>query len=62
MRINGRINDVLPFFSKVIVYTGIRGANTVTIVAVDKAGNASAQSNPRTVHLDWGAGCESPEG
>ena len=62
VRINGRINDVLPFFSKVIVYTEIRGANTVTIVAVDKAGNASAPSNARTVHVDWGAGCESPQG
>jgi hypothetical protein len=62
VRINGRINDVLPYFSKVVVYTEIRGANTVTIVAVDKAGNASAPSNARTVHVDWGAGCESPQG
>lgn len=62
VRINGRINDVLPYVTKVVIYTEIRGANTVTIVAVDKAGNASAPSNARTVHVDWGAGCESPSG
>ena len=62
VRINGRINDVLPHFSRVIIYTEVRGVNTVTIVAVDKAGNASAPSNARTVRVDWGAGCESPEG
>jgi chitodextrinase len=57
VRINGRINDVLPYFSKVVIYTEIPGANTVTIVAVDQAGNASAPSNARTVHVQWGAGC-----
>ena len=62
VRINGRINDVLPYFSAVVIYTEIRGANTVTIVAVDQAGNASAPSNARTVHVDWGAGCEPPAG
>ena len=31
--------------------------NVVTIVAVDKAGNASAPSNAITVHTNWGSGC-----
>jgi hypothetical protein len=59
IRINGRINDVLPYFSKVVIYTEIRGANSVTVVAVDQAGNASAASNARTVNVDWGSGCGS---
>jgi len=29
----------------------------VTIVAVDKAGNASDASNAITVHTNWGSGC-----
>jgi Fibronectin type III domain len=58
VRINGRINDVLPYFSDVVIYTEVRGANTVTIVAVDEAGNASAASNARTVNIQWGGGCD----
>ena len=58
MRINGEINEVVPWFSRHIAYTEIAGANTVTIVAVDKSGNASAPSNAKTVQIEWGAGCE----
>lgn len=57
VRINGSINEVVPWFSRHIGYTDIWGANTVTIVAVDQAGNASAPSNAITENIQWGAGC-----
>jgi hypothetical protein len=36
--------------------TEVLGANTVTIVAVDRAGNASAPSNAITVTTNWAPG------
>jgi hypothetical protein len=59
VRINGAINDVFAGVHDVkwIVYTEVYGPNNVTIVAVDKAGNASAPSNARTVQIQWGIDC-----
>jgi hypothetical protein len=57
IRINGLINEVATGATKWVAYTDIPGANTITIVAVDQAGNASAPSNAITQHVQWGAGC-----
>jgi chitodextrinase len=57
VRVNGLINEVVPGGTQTITYTEVLGANVVTIVAVDKAGNASAPSNAITVHTNWGSGC-----
>lgn len=56
-RINGVINEVAASFTETIAYTEVRGSNTVTVVAVDRAGNASAPSNAITVDLSSGGGC-----
>jgi hypothetical protein len=65
IRVNGVINEVVPNswgdpsgLTDAIIYTDVRGANTLTLVAVDRAGNASPRSNAQTVQVDWGAGCE----
>jgi hypothetical protein len=50
VRINGRINEVAAGFTRTVTYTEVHGPNTVTIVAVDRAGNASPPSNAITVH------------
>jgi hypothetical protein len=55
-RINGRINEVLPGGTTTIAYTEVLGLNTVTVVAVDPAGNASAASNAIPVITNWGFG------
>jgi hypothetical protein len=57
VRINGAINDLLPGPGRWVVYTEVRGANTVTVVAVDRAGNASAPSNAITANIQWGLDC-----
>jgi hypothetical protein len=57
VRVNGIINEVVPGGTQTITYTEILGANVVTIVTVDKAGNASDASNAITVHTNWGSGC-----
>jgi hypothetical protein len=57
VRVNGTINEVVPAGGRTITYTEINGANVVTIVAVDPAGNASAPSNGITVPVSWGADC-----
>jgi chitodextrinase len=56
VRVNGTINEVVPGAAGTITYTEVLGANTVTIVAVDQAGNASAPSNPMTVFTNWAPG------
>jgi chitodextrinase len=56
-RINGVINEVAAAFTQTIAYTEVGGANTVTVVAVDRAGNASAPSNAITVNVNWGSDC-----
>jgi chitodextrinase len=56
VRVNGRINEVIPGGTQTVAYTEVLGANAVTIVAVDRAGNASAPSNSLTVVTNWGAG------
>ena len=43
--INGVINDVFVGTTRAIIYTEVNGTNDTTIVAVDRAGNASARSN-----------------
>jgi chitodextrinase len=55
VRVNGTINEVVGG-TQTVTYTEVLGANTVTIVAVDQAGNASASSNPITVFTNWGPG------
>jgi hypothetical protein len=57
VRVNGVINEVATGATRTVAYTDVRGANTVTIVAVDRAGNASAPSNALTERVDWGSGC-----
>lgn len=56
VRVNGTIIDVIPGGTQTVSYTEVLGANTVTIVAVDRAGNASAPSNPLTVFTNWAPG------
>ncbi len=56
VRVNGVINEVIPGGLQTVVYTEVLGDNTVTIVAVDAAGNASAPSNPMTVRTNWAPG------
>ena len=56
VRVNGTINEVVPGATGTITYTEVLGANTVTIVAVDQAGNASAPSNAMTVFTNWAPG------
>jgi hypothetical protein len=55
-RINGVINEAAAGFTQTIAYTEVSGANTVTVVAVDRAGNASAPSNAITVSVGGGCG------
>ena len=56
VRVNGAINEVIPGGTQTVTYTEVLGANTVTVVAVDQAGNASIPSNSITVVTNWGAG------
>ena len=56
VRVNGTINEVIPGGTQTVAYTQVLGANTVTIVAVDQAGNASAPSNAITVITNWAPG------
>ena len=56
VRVNGVINEVIPGGTQTITYTEVLGANTVTIIAVDQAGNASAPSNAQTVTTNWAPG------
>jgi peptidoglycan hydrolase-like protein with peptidoglycan-binding domain len=56
--VNGTIIDMIPGGTQTVSYTEVLGANTVTSVAVDQAGNASTPSNPITVFTNWGPdGC-----
>jgi chitodextrinase len=59
IRVNGTIIEVAPGATRWVTYTDVRGQNTVTIVAVDRAGNASSPSNPITRNIDWGTHCPS---
>jgi chitodextrinase len=58
LRINGVINEVIPGGGdrNTITYHDFRGPLTVTVVAVDLAGNASAPSNAITLSTQ-GSGC-----
>ena len=56
VRVNGVINEVIPVGTQTVTYTEVLGPNTVTIVAVDQAGNASAPSNAMTVVTNWAPG------
>jgi hypothetical protein len=38
----------------------VPGTNTVTLVAVDRAGNASGPSNAMSGSTNWGIGAECP--
>jgi hypothetical protein len=56
IRINGTINEVQTGIAGTVAYTDVLGPNRVTIVAVDRAGNASAPSNAIDVTTNWGFG------
>ena len=56
IRVNGAISEVVPGATQTITYTEVLGANAVTIVALDRAGNASAPSNAITVTTNWAPG------
>jgi hypothetical protein len=56
IRVNGTIIDVVTGGSRQVSYTDVLGRVTVTLVAVDRAGNASAASNPITGTTNWGSG------
>ncbi len=56
VRVNGSINEVVPGGTQTVTYTEVLGANAVTIIAVDRAGNASAPSNSITVVTNWALG------
>jgi chitodextrinase len=56
VRVNGAINEVIPVGTQTVTYTDVLGPNTVTIIAVDQAGNASAPSNAMTVETNWAPG------
>jgi chitodextrinase len=56
VRVNGAIIEVVPGGTQTVAYTEVLGANTVTIVAVDPAGNASGPSNAITDRTNWGIG------
>jgi chitodextrinase len=56
VRVNGTIIEVVPGGIQTVTYTEVLGANTITIVAVDQAGNASAPSNAITVFTNWAPG------
>ena len=47
---------MIPAGTQTVAYTEVLGANTVTIVAVDRAGNACAPSNAMTVVTNWAPG------
>jgi hypothetical protein len=53
-RINGEINEVVTWTNHV-AYTDEWGENVVTIVAVDRSGNASAPSNAVSARVIWGS-------
>ena len=53
-RINGVIAEVLSYI-ETITYAEVSGTNTATVVAVDRAGNASPPSNAIT--FDVSGGC-----
>lgn len=57
VRVNGTIKEVVPGGTQTITYTDVPDANVVTIVAVDRAGNASAPSNAMTVVNNWPNTC-----
>ena len=57
MRVNGTIIEVVPGGTMTVAYTEIPSTNNVTIVAVDRSGNAAAPSNVIPVHLLWTTSC-----
>lgn len=57
VRVNGTIIEVVPGGTMTVAYTEISGINNVTIVAVDRAGNAAAPSNSIPIPVNWGGGC-----
>jgi chitodextrinase len=60
IRVNGAIIEVVTGGTRTVSYTEVHGAITVTLIAVDRAGNASAPSNPMTGSTNWGVGGECP--
>lgn len=57
VRINGVIYEVIPGGTQTVTYTDVFGPNTVTIVAVDVAGNAAAPSNAMTATTNFAGSC-----
>jgi hypothetical protein len=57
VRVNGTIIEVVTGTPRTITYTDVHGPITVTVVAVDRAGNASAPSNAMSGSTNWGEEC-----
>jgi fibronectin type III domain protein len=55
--INGAINEVFVGMTQAQIYTEANGPNQVSVVAVDRAGNASAPSNAITERINMGSSC-----
>ena len=59
VRVNGTIIEVVPGGTVTVAYTEIPSLNNVSIVAVDRSGNAAAPSNVIPVQLNWTVTCVS---
>lgn len=57
VRVNGTIIELVNWGTNTVSYTEVHGLITVTIVAVDQAGNASGPSNSMTGRTNWGQEC-----
>jgi chitodextrinase len=57
VRVNGTIIEVITGGTRTVSYTEVHGAITVTVVAVDRAGNASGPSNSMSGRTNWGQEC-----
>lgn len=57
VRVNGTIIEVIRGGTRTVSYTEVHGLNVLTIVAVDRAGNASSPSNSMSGRTNWGAEC-----
>ena len=54
IRVNGTILEVIRGGARTITYTEFAGPDVAAVVAVDRAGNASAPSNSARLPVSWG--------
>lgn len=57
VRVNGTIIELVTWGTNTVSYIEVHGPITVTIVAVDRAGNASGPSNSMSGRTNWGQEC-----